>query len=598
MLVAEPFSALAAVPFGYLDGVDSNGVISGWAIDPDAPSTSIDVHIYMDGPAGDGGKLIAVTHASLTRPDVNLATGYSGDHGFSYSLPPLTRDGEIHSYYLYAIDTSGIGSANQMLGGSPASVSLPSTIVRIDNGTIQVGIEPRCGGTIAEIILNGTNLVNNYDCTGRQIQVAQYDGNLNYDACASCTGIWGWDPVQGGDRNGAGSVVLAEKVTSDSIYTKTQPYEWFPDDKGGGPGRPVLSDVVVEQWLSFVPGEPYAIKMHSKITHQGSDAHALAEQEFPAVYINLGFDRLVYYNGVSPWTGAPVSVTTAQAGITYPAAENWAAFVNSEGSGLTVYVPGQYPFLHGVRIDDPLTGPYSNGFNYLAPMVPFAFTAGRVLEGDIFLIAGDFTQARQFIYGLKSSTVTPDFLPPYGVLDIPASGQTLSGKVVVAGWAFDNSVMNRIEILVNGQTVGTAIYGQPRPDVADVYPGISLNTGYSYTLDTTKYPNGQYTITANAVDGVGNVVGLLKTIAVNISNPLAVSPPTARFKLGDRIKVTAGKLDVYRIAGRKKLTSQKMNAQGTVIGGPVARNGYTWWNIDFDVAPDGWAVEDYLEKVN
>ena len=594
-IVALPCVASAATPIGFVEGIDSTGVISGWALDPDAPSTSIEVHVYMDGPAGGGGRLIGVVEAAFPRPDVNQSTGYSGAHGFRYSLPPVTRDGVTHAYYLYGIDSSGRGSENLMLGGSPKSAALPSTIVRMDNGTIRIGVEPRCGGAIAEIILNGTNLVNNYDCTGRQIQVAQYDGNATYDNCAACTEVWGWNPVQGGDKHGFGSIVLAQAVTSNSIYIRTQPYEWFPDDKGGGSGRPVPSDVIVEQWLSFVPGEPHAVKMRAKITHQGNDNHSLAGQEFPATYVNAGFDSLVYYGGLSPWSGGPVNTTTVQAGIMYNAAENWAAFVDSQGSGLTVYVPGQYPYLSGFQIDDPAPGPFSNGLNYFAPFVPFAFKAGSVLEGDIYLIAGDYTSARQFVYALKSTAATRDFLPPYGFLDVPTSGQTLSGHVSLAGWAFDNRSLSRIEILVDGVIAGTATYGQSRPDVANVLPNISSNTGYSYTLDTTKYSNGQHTITANAVDSVGNAA-VLETVTVTVSNS---SPPPAAGKVssGDRIQVTARNVKVMRVPGGKKLGSQKSNAQGTVVGGPVAKKRITWWNIDFDRSPDGWVAQDYVEKI-
>jgi hypothetical protein len=595
-LWAAPFVASAATPIGYFDAIDSDGVISGWAVDLDAPSTSIDVHVYMDGPAGGGGKLIGIAKAAFPRPDVNQAIGYPGDYGFKYSLPPITRDGATHTYYVYGIDTSGIGPENRLLIGSPKTAALPSTIVRIDNGTIKVGIEPRCGGTIAEISFNGTNLVNNYDCTGRQIQVAQYDGNSTYDACAGCTETWGWDPVQGGDRNGFGSVVLSQTVTRNSIYIKTQPYQWFPEDKGGGPGRPVLSDVVVEQWLSFVPGSSYAVKMHSKITHQGNDNHSLAVQEFPATYVNPGFDSMVYYSGVSPWTGGPISIATVQAGIIYNAAENWAAFVNARGNGLTVYVPGQYPYMSGFRMDDPVPGPYSNGFNYFAPFVPFEFKAGSVLEGDIYLIAGDYTLARQFIYGLRSSAVTADFLPPFGYLDTPTSGQVLSGKISVAGWAFDNSSINRIEVLVDGAVAGIATYGQPRPDVASVFPNLSSNTGYFYPLDTTKYSNGQHTITVNAVDSVGNMTGLTKTVTVNLTNSLPPPPPAAKFLLGDRVKVTANRLNIYLAPSGKKIGTQFLNVLGTVIDGPVAKGGYTWWNVNFDSGVDGWAIESYLKK--
>src|SRR5262249_15595906 len=89
---AAPYAAVAATPRGYFDGLDGDGAIWGWAIDLDAPSKSLDIHVYMDGPAGGGGRLVGVTKAAAPRPDVNQATGYPGDHGFVYFLPPVTRD--------------------------------------------------------------------------------------------------------------------------------------------------------------------------------------------------------------------------------------------------------------------------------------------------------------------------------------------------------------------------------------------------------------------------------------------------------------------------------------------------------------------------
>jgi hypothetical protein len=38
-----------------------------------------------------------------------------------------------------------------------------------------------------ELTVKGANLINNADCTGRQVQAAFYDGNPRYDACAACS---------------------------------------------------------------------------------------------------------------------------------------------------------------------------------------------------------------------------------------------------------------------------------------------------------------------------------------------------------------------------------------------------------------------------
>lgn len=414
-----------------------------------------------------------------------------------------------------------------------------ATVQRISNGVVTVGVETNCGGTISEILLDGVNIVNNFDCTGRQIQAAVYDGNAVYDNCAGCTGTWGWNPVQGGDRHNVGSVVLDQLVTAGALYIKTQPYQWNPDDKGGGPGVPVLSDVIIQQWISFVPGEQRAVKVRYTITHLGADSHALASQEFPAVYLNGSYGRFIRYAGASPWTSGAVTEQAATLGVNYYASEFWAAFVNAQNKGLTLHVPAQYPW----TIAWHQTG--GDAFNYLAPFVPYSFGPGAVMDGEFYLYVGDYTAGRQFVYKIQN----PDTTPPYGFLDTPAAGQSVSGVVNVGGWAFDNEAVSRVEILVDGTLAGNATYGQSRPDVGGNYPSAPVNIGYTYSLDTVPLANGSHTISARAVDAFGNSAILLKPAQVTVSNgPPPPPPPPPSVTVGwmldgwwqrDRVRPTA-----------------------------------------------------------
>jgi hypothetical protein len=99
-------------------------------------------------------------------------------------------------------------------------------------------------------------------------------------------------------------------LTADSLYVKTQRYQWNPDDKGGGPGQPVLGDTYVEATISDVPEHAFTFKVHYKITHFGTDQHANNIQEFPAVYSNLGYDRFASDSSTTPWSNAPVTFIT------------------------------------------------------------------------------------------------------------------------------------------------------------------------------------------------------------------------------------------------------------------------------------------------
>ena len=388
---------------------------------------------------------------------------------------------------------------------------MASTVVRLDNGVIQFGVEPRCGGTLVEISMQGRNFVNNSDCTGRQVQAALYDGNAAYDSCAGCQGVWGWDPVQGGDIHNFGSPLLAKTVTSDSVYIATRPNEWYPDNKGGGPGQPVPSDVMIEQTASFVPGFSHAVRLHYKITHLGSDTHASTVQEFPAVYANQEYNRFVSYAGTMPWTGGAVSsdvlTVPGQAVPMRYVPEHWGALVNDQGLGLTIFVPQQYPYAAGLQFPG-TPGEFGSGANYFRPHVPFMFGPGSILEGDVYVIAGDYRSARQDIDALHVVLTAPDILPPFGSMDAPLATQTATGIVPVWGWVLDDVKVARVEVLVDGVSDGTATYNQGRPDVATVYPNAPEQIGFSYALDSRRYANGPHQVLIQATDQAGNIAVL------------------------------------------------------------------------------------------
>jgi Bacterial Ig domain len=515
IVVTTPTVAASTGVKGALEEIDQSGIVSGWAQDPSNPSLSIQVHLYVDGTAGGGGTFAAAVSANVP------STEPAGAHGFRYSIPSKYRDGEPHTLYAYGIASSGMASDNMLLSSEPQTFVLESTVVRLDNGIIQFGVEPRCGGTLVEVSWRGRNFVNNADCTGRQVQAALYDGNATYDSCSGCQGNWGWDPVQGGDIHNFGSPLLAKRVTPDSVYIATRPNEWYPDNKGGGPGRPVPSDVMIEQTASFVPDYPYAVRLHYRITHLNSDTHASAVQEFPAVWVNQEYDRFVSYDGTRPWTGRPVTASlltgAGQAAPVRYVSEHWAALVNAQGVGLTVYVPNQYPYAVSFQLDG-TSGEFGSGANYFRPHVPYMFGPGSVLEGDVYVIAGDYRQARQDIEAMyDAKPPSGDTLPPFGALDMPLAGQDVTDVVSVAGWFLDDVGIARVEILLDGKPVGMASYGIRRPDVATVYPYASEQIGFSYPLDTRPYANGSHQLLVRAADKAGNVA-VLPGVSIVIHN--------------------------------------------------------------------------------
>jgi Cellulase (glycosyl hydrolase family 5)/Bacterial Ig domain len=88
---------------------------------------------------------------------------------------------------------------------------------------------------------------------------------------------------------------------------------------------------------------------------------------------------------------------------------------------------------------------------------------------------------------------------PTVMLDTPAEGASVGGGVLLAGWALDSGApsgtgVDRVTILLDGATVGSAAYGQSRPDIAAAYGQRFTNVGYSYTLDLARVAAGPHTV--------------------------------------------------------------------------------------------------------
>ncbi len=84
--------------------------LAGWAFDPDTPSASISVHVYIGGPAGTQNTEFHAFNADGPSSDVNNAYGISGKHRFDVTIP-VQKSGS-QPVYLYAINTSAGNNPN------------------------------------------------------------------------------------------------------------------------------------------------------------------------------------------------------------------------------------------------------------------------------------------------------------------------------------------------------------------------------------------------------------------------------------------------------------------------------------------------------
>lgn len=109
-----------------------------------------------------------------------------------------------------------------------------------------------------------------------------------------------------------------------------------------------------------------------------------------------------------------------------------------------------------------------------------------------------------------------------GYIDEPANNSAVKGNTVIRGWALDGSGIAKIEIFLNGNSIGAAEYGLERLDVLDAYPDYkNANSGYLFNLNTENLYNGKHTLTVRAINTKGEAKDL-KTIDIYVQNAYPV----------------------------------------------------------------------------
>jgi hypothetical protein len=329
--------------------------------------------------------------------------------------------------------------------------------------------------------------------------------------------------VQAGDKHKNGSEVVSHAVNGDTIYFKSLATEWVPDNKKGGPQRPIPSDVYVEEWV-FPVRASLAFAVRYRVTHFGTDTHTVASQELPCIYATSTLSFLATYSGNHPWSNDSLTVARLPLGrdgvtsYTY-ASEHWQSLVDSTGNGLTIFEPSQFPYTRGSHTDGD-GGPMGRGFNYDRPFVPAAFGPRQEVDLTVYVIPGNYRDARAIVYSLHQVLPVPEgthSLQAFGVMDSPRAEAVLNGIATVSGWAFDNDSVAKVTIQVDGVDAGAADYGTARPDVEKLFPRVSPAIGFRYRLDTRAFKNGEHVVDVVAQNAAGKSV-VLPTVRVVFAN--------------------------------------------------------------------------------
>ena len=161
------------------------------------------------------------------------------------------------------------------------------------------------------------------------------------------------------------------------------------------------------------------------------------------------------------------------------------------------------------RIDIVEAYPNYPGIQHIAPGFQIGVLASRFTNGS-HTIAVRVFRSDNTVTELGRRTINIDSTinqAPFGNVDIPdLSGVfNAAGSFPVSGWALDTDGIAKVEVLIDNGVVQNAMYGDPRPDVANTFSDWpdALYSAFIANVDTTRIQDGVHTLDVRGTDRLG-----------------------------------------------------------------------------------------------
>jgi hypothetical protein len=164
------------------------------------------------------------------------------------------------------------------------------------------------------------------------------------------------------------------------------------------------------------------------------------------------------------------------------------------------------------------------GFRFVmdvGDLIAFGYSEGAHLltirSGDI---AGQVTEIHRVPVTFRCDDVLGNEAS-FGEIDLPVDSLLFGGEPVeITGFAVDFEGVERVEIHVDGNPLGNAVLGLPRPLVAASFPGYPgvATAGWSFVLDVDALADGFHQIQAIVVDEQGGTT-LIGERTFKVDNP-------------------------------------------------------------------------------
>jgi uncharacterized repeat protein (TIGR01451 family) len=218
--------------------------------------------------------------------------------------------------------------------------------------------------------------------------------------------------------------------------------------------------------------------------------------------------------GVTGWALSGVGVETVAI---------WREPVTNENPNSLIFI-GTAEIIVGSRPDVAMTYPgypdNTSGWGYQILTNELPNSNGQAGTGNgTYHLHVLVTDNANTVADIGSTTITVNNAGsalPFGTIDTPTQGGTVSGTIVNFGWVLtpqpnlipiDGST---IRVFIDNVAVGHPVYNNYRTDIATLFPDYQNSQGAVgyYYIDTTQLTNGLHTISWVARDSAGNAQGL------------------------------------------------------------------------------------------
>jgi hypothetical protein len=117
---------------------------------------------------------------------------------------------------------------------------------------------------------------------------------------------------------------------------------------------------------------------------------------------------------------------------------------------------------------------------------------------------------------------------PFGAIDTPTDGQTVSGIVRVSGFVLDMHAVSNVDLLVDGALVNSAQMNLPRVDVLEVFPTYagspSSQPGYITSFLAGNFSDGPHSVSIRVTESDNQAQTIIGTANVVVDNTINQAP--------------------------------------------------------------------------